>query len=293
MPSRKQIRRRSNWYIYLLTFMVMSLIVSFVIYNIWDALFPARNLPAMASTSADYRPDASFNATFLLMLSESKGAVPEYYMLLNYRPGDEAIVLVPIQANLYSEVGNLRGTLTAHYIDGGAGGVMHAIQNAISINPDHYIKFDKNSFIGFFDEAGSTPINIPHDLRHGELRFSAGFNELSGEELYNYLTFPDYEQSEDYRYRIQGLAIANFINRNSSNLTIPQIQTLFSRILNNTDTGLEFLDFVNNQQAYVFTSQNSFNIADSYVPAGTTDMNGNFFITDTAAATIRDRFGLN
>jgi anionic cell wall polymer biosynthesis LytR-Cps2A-Psr (LCP) family protein len=271
----------------------MSLIVVFVVYNIWDALFPARNLPAMASTSADYRPDASFNTTFLLMLSENKGAVPDYYMLLNYRPGDESIVLVPLNPNLFAVVGNLRGTLTEHYNDGGAPAVMFAVRNALQVTAEHYIKFDKNSFIGFFEEAGRTPVNIPHDLSYGEIRFSAGLFELTGEDLYNYITFPDYEQGEDYRFMIHGLAIANFINRNSNNLTVPEVQTLFSRILNTTDTSLEFLDFVNNQQAYMFTSRNSFSIADYYIPNGTTDEDGSFIIAETAVTTIRDRFGMN
>ncbi|MCL2637258.1 MAG: LCP family protein [Oscillospiraceae bacterium] len=288
MSLKKSIKRRSNWYIYLLTFMIMSLIVSFVIYNIWDFLFPAENLPAM-STSADYRPDASFNATFLLMLSENKGAVPDYYMLLNYRPGDEAILVVPVKSNLYAEVGYMRGTLTEHYLDGGAGGVMHAIQNSLGVEADHYIKFDKDSFIGFLDEAGFTPVNVPYDLNGGAVDFLAGSYEFTGEDLYNYITYPDYEQGEDYRFMVQGVAVANFINKNSRNLSVPQLQSLFYRILN-TDTSLDFNDFVQNQQAYMFTTQNSFNLADYYVPIGTTNSSGHFTVSETAAATIRDRF---
>ena len=272
--------------------MIMSLIVSFVIYNIWDFLFPAENLPAMTS-SADYRPDASYDTTFLLMLSENKGAVPEYYMLMSYRPGNESIVLVPIKESLYAEVGFSRGTLTTHYGDGGSRGVMLAIQNALGIRTDHYIKFDKDSFIGFLDEAGFTPINIPYDLESEEINFLAGSYEFAGEDLYNYITYPDYGQGEDYRCMVQGLAVAGFINRNSSNLTVPQLQSLFTRILNTTDTNLDFQDFVKNQPAFVFTTQNSFNIADYYIPIGSYDSGGSFFISDTAAATIRDRFGIS
>jgi anionic cell wall polymer biosynthesis LytR-Cps2A-Psr (LCP) family protein len=213
-------------------------------------------------------------------------------MLLNYRPGEDALVLVPIQANLYSEVGNLRGTLTEHYIDGGSRGVMLAIRNSLRVSPEHYIKFDKDSFIGFFDEAGYTPVNIPYDLRGGEVEFLAGSYELTGEDLYNYITYPEYDQGEDYRFMIQGLSVANFINKNSGNLTIPQMQTLFTRILNTTDTSLEFSDFVRNQQAYLFTTQNSFNIADYYIPIGSTRSGGDFFLSETVVDTIRVRFGL-
>jgi anionic cell wall polymer biosynthesis LytR-Cps2A-Psr (LCP) family protein len=271
--------------------MIMSLIVSFVVYNIWDFLFPAQNLPAM-NTSADYRPDASFDATFVLMLSERKGAVPDYYMLLRYLPGNESILLVPLKENLYAAVGNMQGSLTEHYEDGGARGVMFAVQNALGVRPDHYIKFDKDSFIGFLDEAGFTPMNIPYDLIGEDVQFLAGSYELTGEDLYSYITFSEHEQGEDYSSMVQGMAIANFINRNNRNLTIPQLQSLFTRILNTTDTSLEFTDFVQNQQAYLFTTQNSFNIADYYIPIGITDSSNYFFISHTAAATIRDRFGI-
>ncbi|MDR2532421.1 MAG: LCP family protein [Oscillospiraceae bacterium] len=273
--------------------MIMSLICTFVVYNMWDFLFPAKNLPSMASTSGDFLPDASFNTTFLLMLSENKGSVPEYYMLLNYRPRDEVIVLVPIKKNLYAEVGNVRGALTEHYVQGGAGGVILALRNSIGVGAERYIKFDKDSFIGFFDEAGNTPVNIPYDLRGGIIEFFAGSHELTGEELYNYITFHEYNQGEDYRFMIHGLAVSNFINKNSNNLLVSQMQILFSRILNTTDTNLEFADFLRNQQAYLFTTQNSFNIADYYIPTGNTDENGNFIIAETAAATIRDRFGMS
>jgi len=293
MSIRKQVRKRSNWYIYLLTFMIMFMVCSFVVYNIWDFLFPAKNLPAMARASADYRPDASFDTTFLLMMSENKGTIPVYYMLLNYRPRDEVITLVPVERNLYAEVGNIRGTLNAHYIQGGADGVMLALRNSLGVSTDHYIKFDKDSFISFFNAAGYTPVRIPYDLRGGEIEFLAGSYDLKGDDLYDYITYPDYNQGDYYRLMLHGLTISNFINKNSSNISITALQNLFSIILNTTDTSLEFSDFTKNQQAYLYTTQNSFDIADYYVPIGNTDENGVFVISETAIESIRGRFGMN
>jgi anionic cell wall polymer biosynthesis LytR-Cps2A-Psr (LCP) family protein len=246
----------------------------------------------MVGGSMDFRPDASFNTTMLFMLSERKGGIPEYYMLLNYRPRDDAIVAVAVRAGLYAEAGRERGTLTEHYVTNGARGVMLAVQNALGVEAEHYVKFDKDSFITFFDTMGFTPVIIPYDLRHGDIEFPAGSYEMAGADLYAYITFPDYNQGEDYRSTIHGHVISNFINRNTRNLTVTQMQTLFNRILNNTDTNLEFSDFTRNQQVYLYTTQNSFNSADFYILSGVTDEDGVFTPSDTSLLMLRDRFGL-
>ncbi|MCL2077625.1 MAG: LCP family protein [Oscillospiraceae bacterium] len=294
MSFKKAVRKRSNWYIYLLTFMITFVILSFVIYNIRDYLFPARNFPVTSGSSMDIRPDASFNSTTLLMLSENKGGIPEYYMLLNYRPRDEVILLVPLRTNLYATAGNVSGTLNDVYRSSGSGGVMAALRTAVGVECDHYIKFDKSSFIGFVDSLGTAPVNIPYNLTgEGGMDFYVGPQELSGEALYNYITYPDFNNpGEDYRYTVQGTAISNLINKNSRNLSVIQLQTLFNKILNTTDTSLEFADFTKNQHAYLYTTQNSFNIADYYIPSGTTDEAGYFNLSENAVATIWDRFGM-
>ncbi|MCL2694353.1 MAG: LCP family protein [Oscillospiraceae bacterium] len=292
MQMKKAIRMRSNWYIYLLTFLVTFVILSFVVYNIWDFLFPARGSQVMTGSPGDFRPDASFNSTTLLMLSEGKGGIPEYYMLLNYRPRDEAIVLVPLRSNLLAAIGNQRGTLNDFYAADGSDGVMLALRNTLGITLTHYVKFDKESFIGFFDLIGNTPVNIPYDLTGGEVNFRAGSYEFTGDDLYSYITYPEYNQGEDYRLMLHGLTVSNFLNKNSRNLEVTQLQTFFNRILNTTDTNLDFSDFTKNQQAYLYTTQNSFDIADYYIPHGTTDESGRFTVAETAAATIRNRFGI-
>ncbi|MCL2108157.1 MAG: LCP family protein [Oscillospiraceae bacterium] len=292
MSLRKAVRKRSNWYIYMLTFLITFTILSFVVYHIWDLLFPTGGSQAMGG-SRDYRPDASYNSTALFMLSESRGGIPDYYMLINYRPRDEAIVIVPLRESLFVTLASERGTLTDFYRSRGSEGVNRAVTSLLDIDIDFYIKFDKDSFIGFFDLVGFTPVNIPFALYEGEeIKFFPGSYEFRGADLYDYITFPDYDQGEDYRYMLHGLCISNFINRNSRNLSVTQLQGMFNRILNTTDTNLEFADFTRNQVAYLYTTQNSREIADYYIPSGSTDQFGQFIISDTAIETIWSRFAI-
>lgn len=294
ISNKKTVKRRSNWYIYLLTFIISFAALSFVVWNMRDLIFPVSTVPVVSSSGRiDYRPDASYNTNVLFMLSEIKGGVPDYYMLANYRPRDEVVVLVPVKANLYSVVGNVKGSLSEIYKTGGASGVIYALNNALDIEFNNYIKFDKSSFMDFIDLIGRVPVNIPYTLKHEELVFTAGSEDLTGERLYSYLTFPEFNEGEDYRCVVHGSAISNFINNNSRNLTVTQLQSFFNKILNTTDTNFEFADFTKNQQAYLYNTQNSYNMAEYYIPYGETNESGYFIISDSSKAAIKDRFGLN
>lgn len=293
MSFRKAVRKRSNWYIYLLTFLITFAILSFVVYNIWDFLFPGGSVMTMGTGQGDIRPDASFNSTTLFMLSESRGGIPDYYILLNYRPRDDVIMLVPLKENLLATLGNEKGTLTDIYRQAGSLGVSRAVGNLLEIRVNNYVKFDKDSFTAFLDSVGYTPVNIPFNLySDGELMFLSGSYEFKGADLYSYITFPDYGQGEDYRYMLHGRTIMDFINQNSRNLSVIQLQSMFNRILHTTDTDLEFADFTRNQVAYLFTTEQSPTPADYYIPSGSTDEYGQFIISETAITTIWNRFGV-
>lgn len=292
MSVKKAVKRRSNWYIYVLTFIITTVLLSFGVWSLRDMIFPQNTSSSVSSSGkVDYRPDASFNTNVLFMLSEETGGVPEYYMLANYRPRDEIIVLVPIKEQMSSTVGNSHGSLSDIYMEGGAEWVMYALQNTLDITCENYVKFNKGSFMDFIDLVGKTPVNIPYLLKNDKIEFPAGSFELEGEQLYYYLTFPDFDEGDDYRCVVFGSAISSFINNNSRNLTVTQLQSYFNKILNTTDTDLEFSNFTKNQSAYLYNTQNSYNMAEYYIPYGETDENGFFIISENSKTTIKTRFG--
>ena len=64
-------RRRSNWYIYVITLIVSFIILGFFVSSIWDSLFPAsKDVGSYTVGGADYRPSAEVQTTVLLMISE-------------------------------------------------------------------------------------------------------------------------------------------------------------------------------------------------------------------------------
>lgn len=286
------VKKKSNWYIYIITFVITFVLLGLVVKALWSVMFPEKDTSAMGGTS-DFRPDESVQITCLAMLSETKAGVPEYYMALNYRPRDEVIICVPLKGNMIVSSGKYEGSIKEIYNAAGAAEVVKGVNNTLGIECSNYFKFDKNSFTEFVDLTGDVYVNVPNELSFGgTVMFEAGSQYLTGVELYSYMTFADYGKGDDYRSAVHGSLIMNLLNQNFRNLTTTQLQTFATKILNTTETDFIFQDYTDNQSSFIYTTTTSVNPAEYYIPYGDTDDNGYFRISENSAATIRDRFNI-
>ena len=312
------VKRKSNWYIYLIALIISFVILGFFVSSIWDSLFPASKNKdgSYSSSGSDFRPSADIKITALLMLSDMKAATPTYYMLANYRPRDEIIVFVPLQENLKADYKGSSGSLYELYDNFGAAAVTEGIKETLGIECDYYIKFDRLSFIDFADLTGTVYVNIPADITERKVKdvlekeivnvdgedreisrmvkkeveeiiFPAGVQYLSGEKLYNYLTY-DFGKGEDYSLAIQGAIAMNMVNRNFRGLSSTELQRLIQEVITGTETDITFNDYTEYQSALQYTSDNSINPCEYYIPYGETD-GGYFILADNSKNTILDR----
>ncbi len=312
-------KRKSNWYIYLITLIVSFVILGFFVTKIWDSLFPTENDSenAYSVNNSDYRPSADIKLTALIMLSEMKAGTPDYYMLANYRPRDEAIVFIPLPENLKVSYNGNVGSLYEMYSNLGSEAVMGGIKELTGIECDHYVKFDRLSFIDFVDLTGAVYVNVPAAITEkrtetyletetievdGEeqvvtkqvkkevedIIFPAGTRYLNGEELYNYITY-EFGKGEDYRLAIIGSAVMNLVNRNFRDLSSTELQGYTEKVISSTDTGFMFSDYVELQPVLQYTTENSINPCEYYIPYGEAD-GGYFVLAENCAQTMRDRF---
>ncbi|MBQ8843050.1 MAG: LCP family protein [Ruminiclostridium sp.] len=312
-------KRKSNWYIYLITLIASFVILGFFVSKIWDSLFPTENDSenAYSVNNTDYRPSADIKLTALVMLSEMKAGTPDYYMLANYRPRDEAIVFIPLPENLYVTYDRYSGSLYEMYSNLGAEAVMGGIKELTGIECDTYVKFDRLSFIDFVDLTGEVYVNIPVDITEtrtetklkvevmeidGELQevtrqekeevevviFPGGTQYFDGETLYNYITY-DFGKGRDYQLAIAGSAVMNMVNRNFRDLSSIELQGYTEKIISSTDTSFMFSDYVELQPVLQYTTDNSINPCEYYIPYG--EENGGYFVlAENSAQTMRDRF---
>lgn len=287
----KHVRRRSNWYIYLLTFIITAVVLCAVVWSMRDILF-ATYVPDSGNTgAADYRPGKEFNATILLMLSEMKGGTPEFFALANYRPRDDTAIIVPLPKNTQVVLNSRSMTLADAYGEGGAKGVNTAIRDLLGVSGSFYVKFDRLSFIDLANQLGTTTLSIPYDLTGGAVEFRTGSATLTGDQLYQYITYPTMPESD--RLVTLASSVVKMVNANTRDLSAGQLQEIFSKVINGADTDFDFEDFTSNQSAYLYTCGNSPDFTEYYMPYGDTDGDGRFVLADGSIETILERFEAN
>jgi len=290
----KRVRRKSNWYIYFISFAATFALLSLLILAFWSKLIPEKQKTAAAGQGTyGYMPEEELNINILFMLGQSKGVIPDYFLLMNYRPRDEKVTLIPLKQETYVSGGGKSGKLTDMYRQGGIESIIKGIETTFRIEIGCYIKFDKNSFVNFISMFGDVPVNIPFNLedKGSGVAFTAGLSQLSGADLYEYITFPQYGgESEDYRLVAIGSSLAALIKNNTRDLSSEVIQSMFNKIINTADTDLTFADFLIYQKALSYNSENGFDPPSYYIPFGEYNEKGAFVVSEEAKNTILVKF---
>ena len=317
------VRRKSNWYIYLIALVASFALLGIFLGSIWGKIFPEDDGKGdrYSISRSDYRPSPEINITSLIMLSDMKAAVPMYYMLMNYQPRNEVVVFIPIRENTRLTYNGNTGSIYEMYDNYGAKGAAAAIGEYLGIECDHYVKFDRLSFIDFMDMAGKVYVNVPSDVTIKETRsvlkkeyvedengekqevtrtvpettetviFAEGIHYMDGETLYSYLTY-DFKRGVDYTLAVQGSAAMNMVNKNLRGISSTQLQRLAEQIIKTTETDIIFDDYATAQSVLSYTTENSINPCEYYIPYGDTE-GGYFVIADSSRATMLDRMDID
>lgn len=314
------VKRKSNWYIYLLALIASFALLGLFVSSIWTSLFPESDEDSIYRVSrSDYRPSAEINLTSLIMMSDMKAATPTYYMLMNYQPRNEVIVFVPLRENMKVSYGGNSGSLYEMYDNYGSTAVCKGIEDLLGIDIVHYIKFDRLSFIDFVNMAGEVYVNVPSDVVEketkqvqkkvqidvdGELQevttlsaetvenviYKEGVHYMDGETLYGYLTY-NFRRGVDYSLAVQGSAAMNMINKNFRGLSSTHTQSLAEAIIKSTETDIILKDYTTIQPILNYTLENSISPCEYYITYGDTD-GGYFILSDNCKKTLLDRMSI-
>lgn len=285
-------RRKSNWYIYLITFVITSALAAMILSIFWDVIFPEKEASSYGGISGDI-PDASNNMKILFMLSEEKGGAPNRYLLMSYQPADEAIICIPLRSDMEAVVGGRRGTLSQLYADGGVQTIMYAVEATLGVKCDSYVKFDRDSFVSMIDTMGKVTVSCAYDVLAGDgsVLFETGSHQMNGTNLYTYINYDNAAYGNDYQSLVLGSAAVSVFNSNLHGLSSTVIQSYFTKLMNTTDNNLKLEDYTKRQQAFLFTSVESYNPGQYYIPYGDT-AGGVFTLSDNSKTTILERLKL-
>lgn len=287
-------KRRSNWYIYLITFVAAAAIAAMGLSIFWDILFPPKTHTYTGGISSD-RPGAENNMTTLYMLAEQAASVPNRFMIVRYQPADDAVICIPLRAELVASAsGGKTGTLSQLYSSGGVQAVLQGVQNTVGVTCDSYVKFDRDSFISMADAIGKVQVSLPYDVlaADGSVLFEAGNHQMNGNDLYTYINYDNVNYGEDYQSLVLGSVAVSIANSNLHGLSATVIQSYFSRLMNTVDTDITLEDYTSRQQAFLFTSVESYNPGQYYIPYGEL-ADGQFTLSPDCKLTISQRLKLD
>jgi anionic cell wall polymer biosynthesis LytR-Cps2A-Psr (LCP) family protein len=289
-PKNK--RRRSNWYIYLISFALTFTMLGLFVIASWGSLFAGDSGDRW---DANYVPPAELDTTILFMLSDARAGVPHKFMLLSYRPREEIITIVPLSADTRLETRSGGGRIADLYQNGRAGLVIEGISRTLGVDCSFFVKFDRASFTTFTEPLGNIAVTVPFPFFEGGLNLVAGEHLLSGGDLFIFMTLADEvyadfaEAGSDPGLAVLARSMTALINSNMRNMDEESINGSFNRVMSNTNTNVVFTDFIDYQRALFFTSNTSITPAGFYLPTGTR-VGNEFVISADSLTNIRERF---
>lgn len=291
------VRRRSNWYIYLIAFGIALAFAVMVILSFREFLFPEKTesvgLTSAGELAEDFKPDSTMNYNLLTMIAEDDG-FPELFIVCSYNAVESRLTYITIPNAIC--VGHEGRDLPNVYAAKGGEGVISAIENEIALRCDGYVLFDRSSFTNLFTAFGNVECDVPKTLLvedNGEIdTFNYGTQMFTAERAYRYIMFADFEDGESYRFNMIGNLLAQLINQNVSYIDSSLLDTYIGALFTDTQNNLAAEDYTRCKAALLNTILYTANPAEYYVPYGVYEQDGGFTISENSIITIKQKAGI-
>ena len=292
------VHRKSNWYVYLLAFGITTAFVVMAIMAFRWYLFPENTdevgLNRNGELTDDFRPTAEHNFNLITMLSDTETDAPDLFIMVEYNAVENRIVYVPLPVGISVEKDER--TLPNIYAAQGGVGVISAVENAVGIRCDCYIKMDRTSFYNLISSFGNVEYNILKTIivRDGSEveTFNAGSRLLAAESIFRLMMVADFEEGESFRFNVVGGLLSELINQNFRNLNTSLMDSYYDMIMESAETNLTEVLYRSRKAALLNSVEYGSSPAEYYIPYGEYNDNGAFKIADTSVTTIRQKAGM-
>lgn len=290
------VRRKSNWYIYLIAFGITLAMIIMAVISLKDFIFPDNQqtgLSADGTLSEDFVPDSSMNLSVLTMISDSDSDMPSLFVMASYNAVEDRLLYVPLTNSL--TVGTEGRTLPNIYAAQGGSGAAKAVSDVLGIKFDGYIRFNRDNLENLMTTFGNVEYDVSKTILINDgaevEAINSGKQIFTSERLFRYIMFADFGEGESYRFNMIGSILIELFNQNVSYIDSSLLDTYASEIINKTETDLTEQQYVASKAAMLNTIQYGINPAEYYVPYGEYGDDGSFTISDNSIQTIRQKIG--
>lgn len=240
----------------------------------------------MQSTDADYIPTAEDNQTIMFIYEAEKLQTSVSFVIARFVPAEEKLVIVPLQTDIRAEIDGKANTLYEFYRLGGSGDLKTAVENALDIKIDKYLKFTRSSFTEFSNMMGNIKFNVPYNLIYEggseDIVIKQGEQILDSGALRKVICFPKYDGGEEYRARVVGTIACSLINAGADGIFQESYENVFTDVINSDiETDITKYDFDDKKNAIEYVLKNNTSPAELVVPSGEYDED-NCYVLDEA-----------
>ncbi|MBP0983167.1 MAG: LCP family protein [Oscillospiraceae bacterium] len=290
------VRRKSNWYIYLIAFGITLAMIIMAIVSFRDFLFPETQetgLTVDGELSDDFVPDAGMSLSVMTMISDGENDMPELFIIAAYNAVENRLTFIPVNNGI--ALVRTGRTLPNIYAAQGGEGVVDAVSNECGINFDGYIRFDRSSLVDLIALYGNVEYDVAKTLLISDGTdvepINSGRQNFTAEMVYRYIMFAEFDEGESYRYNMICSLLIELINQNVSFVDSSLLDNFAKQIMERAETNLTEEIYLAHKAAMLNTVQYGINPAEYYVPYGEYNGDGSFTISENSVLTIRQKSG--
>ncbi len=292
------VKRKSNWYIYLIAFGITIAFVVVAIFSFRWYLFPEQSESVGLTTSGDieenFKPNSSHNFVMMTMLSDKAEDSPDLFIMYAYNAVNNEICLIPLPIGISIELNGR--TLSNIYTAQGGDAVIKAVEEAIGVTCQSFVKMDRKGFIDFSTAFGNVEFNVDKTLviNDGDTvdTINAGEQLFSSDRLFGYIMKAEFDGGELNRYNYVCEILTEFINQNYRNIDSSLMDLLYNMAISDSDTDLSSEMYTSRKAALLNTIEYGNEPAVYYIPYGEYTDDGGFRISENSITSIKQRVGI-
>lgn len=249
---------------------------------------PADIVETTAPTG-EFVPSASDSQTVLFILETEKQRMDAVcFVLARLVPEENKVVIVPLQSDICAELDGSSNTLYEFYRLGGTSDAVRAVEKAVGVRADKYMKFKNESFAVFANFMGNVMYTVPYNLVYnnestGESTvMRSGEQMLDSESLRKIMTYPDFKGGEEYRATVVGTLAVDLVNSGAKGILHDGMDTVFTDIINSdVETDITRYDYEDKKPALDHVLDNNDSPAQLVLPSGVYNENGQYVLDDS------------
>ncbi len=294
------VHRKSNWYIYLISFTIALAFAAAAILAFQWYLFPEETTPTgvdkYGELTDDFRPTKEHNFNGLFMLSDDKGGLPELFIMISYNAVDNRLAYIPFPASISMSVDGR--TLPNVYAAQGGEKAIEVLEQAIGVKCDFYVTMDRVGFITMVSSFGNLEYEVPKSMivvdGEAQQTFNAGKQRLDAESVFRLMMLADFGEGESFRFNCIGEMMTGLINQNYRVLdgNSQVMDSFFNHILTSSETDLTDKLYRSRKAALLNTAAYGVSPAEYYIPYGEYASDGSFVIAENSIRTIKQKAGI-